>query len=415
MKNNNLCSIFHKRFIKLKQIIQCPRKAQLVDYILLGWQTSTYRLKNSNQKWFMKAYGDIVSETAIPLSTLQRYIKELDEAGFIVRRQALYSRTNEEGSFAIKKGNYLHPTEKLLALVKADEDTSYQAPINEQDKPSINAIDQNEAPAPCSNSDTNEGNEPLKSRGSNISDLYSSCNNTIDSNPFIQPVDKVKPTGDKARQQKQFDRIRRFLETEVKEEVSQEVKALIIATFCNLIFKSNKVFSNPRQLAAEYLWSLFNVDYCMPQITNLHFRNNALAKKIRDNAWRTPKGFFKHSWLGEQFKTAADKEKNWEQEKANEIADSGLAKALGQASLVSPSEPSEDALSDEEALRLSKKLRDIQYEIYQSGSELCELEASGKADASSLPALKQYLAHLYQQEKDIERQLGEKSRQTCAA
>ncbi|WP_242602794.1 helix-turn-helix domain-containing protein, partial [Legionella quinlivanii] len=83
------------------KVIPSARKAQLVDYILLGWQTSTYTLKNSSNKWFMKPYAQIVEDTGIPKSTLERYIKELHEEGFIERRQALYSRTRDQGGFEV--------------------------------------------------------------------------------------------------------------------------------------------------------------------------------------------------------------------------------------------------------------------------------------------------------------------------
>src|SRR5690606_25118062 len=120
----NLCSIFHMRFKSLMKVIPSARKAQLVDYILLGWQTSTYTLKNSDRKWFMKPYAEIVEDTGIPKSTLERYIKELVEEGFIERRQALYSRTKEQGGFEVKKGNYIHITDKLLTLIKPSKPVS---------------------------------------------------------------------------------------------------------------------------------------------------------------------------------------------------------------------------------------------------------------------------------------------------
>lgn len=63
--SENLCSIFHARFKRLREIIPNARAAQLIDYIILGWQTSSYKLKNSDQKWFMKEYKTLVAETGI--------------------------------------------------------------------------------------------------------------------------------------------------------------------------------------------------------------------------------------------------------------------------------------------------------------------------------------------------------------
>ena len=115
-KQENLCSIFHARFSHLRTIIPNTRQAQLMDYILLGWQTSTYKLKNSNQKWFMKEFSKIVDETGIALSTLKRYLKEFEDEGLIERRQALYSRNSETG-FDCKKGCYISITSKFIFLL----------------------------------------------------------------------------------------------------------------------------------------------------------------------------------------------------------------------------------------------------------------------------------------------------------
>lgn len=93
----NLCSIFHKRFKNLTKIIPNSNQAILMDYILLGWQTSTYRLKNSTNKWFMKDHKLIAEDLGIKLSTMRSYLKLFEEQGFIERRQALYNTKTETG------------------------------------------------------------------------------------------------------------------------------------------------------------------------------------------------------------------------------------------------------------------------------------------------------------------------------
>ncbi|HAU0935450.1 TPA: helix-turn-helix domain-containing protein, partial [Legionella pneumophila] len=165
----NLCSIFHMRFKQLMKVIPSARKAQLVDYILLGWQTSTYTLKNSDHKWFMKPYAEIVEDTGIPKSTLERYIKELHDEGFIERRQALYSRTKEHGGFEVKKGTYIHITDKLLKLIMPSDLVSETSPADttaihndqnysyQEDKQDKNNIEPE-----CKDVDINEGFESLK-------------------------------------------------------------------------------------------------------------------------------------------------------------------------------------------------------------------------------------------------------------
>ncbi|KTC87676.1 Lrp/AsnC family transcriptional regulator [Legionella drozanskii] len=320
----NLCSIFHSRFKHLIRVIPSARKAQLMDYILLGWQTSTYKLKGSDKKWFMKPYSEIIKDTGIPESTLQRYIRELTEAGFIERRQALYSRTKEEGAFEVKKGNYIHITEQLLVLLKpeasSEEDVSNQT---KDDNNNIeksfqeNHIAQDKSPQTKSDGNQNEGIDSIKIRGSYIRDLYgSSLINTI---TFDKTFSVDKPTLHRLTQS--FDSVQQFLSQEVKEEVPDSIKQLVAGTFFNLIFKHRKQLSSPQQLAAEYLFALLNVDFYLPKVSCFKHRNNIFSKMIRDNSWRTPKGFYKHFYLGQSFKDKEElREKRWQREKEKEMS-----------------------------------------------------------------------------------------------
>ena len=305
----NLCSIFHNRFKNLIKIIPSARKAQLVDYILLGWQTSTYTLKGSNQKWFMKPYTEIVEDTGIPKSTLERYIKELAEEGFIERRQALYSRTKEQGGFEVKKGTYIHVTDKLLTLIYPKPKESNEQPIelsvstpHQAEKAKVYEATKTPSTGEdalfCSINNNNEGTDSLIMRGSNIRDLYSSCLNNIMLKKMTSSVDKPSL----ARLTQQFEAIQQFFSTEIKEELPQEVKELVMGTFFNLIFTHRKQFSLPKQVAAEYVFALVNVEFYLPKVTCFKHRNNILSKMIRDNLWKTPKGFYTHFYLGQAFK-----------------------------------------------------------------------------------------------------------------
>lgn len=290
----NLCSIFHVRFKHLIRVIPSTRKAQLVDYILLGWQTSNYKLKGSEQKWFMKPYAEIVEDTGIPKSTLERYIKELHDEGFIERRQALYSRTKEEGGFEVKKGTYIHITDKLLSLITPSESGSEQNPAKPQDSQK-----ETQSPPICTENNNNEGTDPLILRESYIRDLYSSLSiNNIIVKKTNDSVDKSTLT----RLTHQFESVQTFLYSDIKEELPQEIKKLVLGTFFNLTFEHQKQFSLPKQVAAEYLFSLLNVDFYLPQVKCFTHRNNILSKMIRRNQWKTPKGFYKHFYLGQHFK-----------------------------------------------------------------------------------------------------------------
>ncbi|HHS8316157.1 TPA: helix-turn-helix domain-containing protein [Legionella pneumophila] len=306
------------------KVIPSARKAQLVDYILLGWQTSTYKLKNSDHKWFMKPYAQIVEDTGIPKSTLERYIKELHDEGFIERRQALYSRTKEQGGFEVKKGTYIHITDKLLSLIKPSEpipdiaqEDARDIPNDQNDSHQKDSHVQSNIKPECNEHDINEGTDPLKMRGLYISDLYrSSFSNTITLKKLSHSVDKATFT----RLSQQFEIIQQVLFSEIKEEIPDEVKKLVLGTFFNLTFEHKKQFSSPKQITAEYLFALLNVEFYLPDVTCFKHRNNIISKMIRNNRWRTPKGFYKHFYLGQQFKDQQElREERWNHQKNYEV------------------------------------------------------------------------------------------------
>ena len=320
----NLCSIFHSRFKNLIKVIPSTRKAQLLDYILLGWQTSIYTLKGSDKKWFMKPYSQIVEDTGIPKSTLERYIKELADAGFIERRQALYSRTVGQGTFEVKKGTYIYITEQLLALLNPAQLSSLSASMK-QDPDSHNnpkGTNQKNPENPssqqpeCLNLNKNEGIDPLKMRESYIRDLYTSVNNNITHKKIQIPVDNLELPALTHQYQKVHD----FIYTGIQEEIPDEVKKLIAGTLFNLTFTHKKIWSHPAQVAAEYLFALINTEFYMPTVTSFTHRNNILASLLRQNRWRTPKGFFNHFYLGEQFRDHQQlREQRWQKQKEDEL------------------------------------------------------------------------------------------------
>ncbi|SFM07710.1 helix-turn-helix domain-containing protein [Legionella jamestowniensis] len=393
----NICSIFHVRFKHLLKVIPSTRKAQLVDYILLGWQTSTYTLKNSDRKWFMKPYAEIVEDTGIPKSTLERYIKELHDEGFIERRQALYSRNKGQGGFEVKKGTYIHVTEKLLALIKPSKPVSETPPegttdIHNNQKDYYQGDNQNkdDLKPKCNNFDINEGTDPLKMRELYISDLYpSSFINTIIFKKLARSVDK--PTLKRLSQQ--FETIQNLLYSEIKEEIPDEVKNLVLGTFFNLTFEHKKQFSSPRQLAAEYLFALLNIEFYLPDVTCFKHRNNILSKMIRENRWRTPKGFYKHFYLGQDFKDRQKlREDRWKNQKNEEMnpTNGGIK------------EQKDERLTQLEVQMLEKSmlLQELTLSIYQQVSEEVIV-----AIRERIQEVKHELEHLWHQQFLIEQEI----------
>lgn len=321
LQSENLCSIFHTRFKRLREIIPNVKQAQLLDYILLGWQTSNYKLKNSNQKWFMKEYKVLVEETGVSLSTLKRYIKELKEEGLIECKQALFSRSTEFG-FEVKKANYIAITPKLLNLLKPKTSSNKKSVNNNE---STKSLEQDQAQPSlsqkpeCSNFNKNELTEKPKMSSSNIRDLYPSLINIITQSKKFKLVNK----NEENRTYSILQVVEKTLFDEIKEEISDELKHLVFGTFINLVAKHKIFLSSPKQVVAEYLFALINYDYFLKDIDCIKHRNNVLAKLLRTNSWKTPKGFYKHFYLGQNFKDKNEiREQSWLKTKEDEIYNS---------------------------------------------------------------------------------------------
>lgn len=375
------------------KVIPSARKAQLLDYILLGWQNSSYRLKNSDNKWFMKPYAQIVEDTGIPQSTLERYIKQLNDEGFIERRQALYSRKGENGLFVVRKGCYINITAKLLSLLKpASTPPNEDNPVNND-----NNVNYKENP---SSIDKNEGIDPLNMRGLYIRDLYPSFINNIIRKQTNHSVDKTTVQ----RLIHQFETIQQLFTSEIKEEIPEEIKKLVLGTFFNLTFKHHKQFSSPKQIAAEYLFALLNIEFYLPKVQCLRYRNNILSKIVRGNNWKTPKGFYKHFYLGQDFKDQQElRDSIWQKQKEKEI---------NQSNLVANNKDERLILIETKILETSSQITQLTSSIYQQSSEETILIIR-----DNIQILRKELESLWEQQYCIEQEMeqyGFDEEQLCA-
>lgn len=405
-KNNvNICSIYHSKFKKLIQLLACARKAQLMDYILLGWQTSTYKLKNSSNKWFMKPQAQIAEDTGIALSTLQSYLKNFEKEGFIERRQALYSRTTDHNIFEVKKGSYITVTDKFLNLLNPNHELVESNTWQQQDSNTkkqyesliISTEIEEKLKANCSISNKNKGIENLNSRGLYIRDLYKSHNNNIKLKQIFNSVDK--PT--LIRLMNQYEVIQNYVATKIKEEIPEEIKKLILGTFFNLTFEHKKQFSSPQQVVAEYLFSLINTQYCLPQVTDFKHRNHILAKTLRSNNWRTPKGFYKHFYLAQNFKDKHEiKQKQWQDAKEREMKQQSNSLVLS---------PDDAALERVETQIMEKGslIEELTQSIYRQKSE-----EQITVIREQINKLRTELKVLYDEQRNIEQDLEKEEGKT---
>lgn len=203
------------------------------------------------------------------------------------------------------------------------------------------------------------------------------------------------------RLSQQFETIQQLLYAEFKEEIPDEVKKLVLGTFFNLTFQHKKQFSSPKQLAAEYLFALLNSEFYLLHVTCFKHRNNILAKIIRDNRWCTPKGFYKHFYLGQDFKFQQKlREEQWNEQKNNEMNPNH---EMMEAFEENQKEHKDERLIQIEAqmFEQSTLLKTLMQSIYQQSSE--ELIATTQA---RIQEVKQELERLWHQQFLLEQELN---------
>ena len=202
------------------------------------------------------------------------------------------------------------------------------------------------------------------------------------------------------RLNQQFETIQQLLYSDIKEEIPDEVKKLVFGTFFNLTFQHKKQFSSPKQLAAEYLFALLNSEFYLPHVTCFKHRNNILAKMIRDNRWCTPKGFYKHFYLGQDFKFQQElREEQWNEQKNNEMNPNH---EMMEAFEENQQEHNERLIQIEaQMFEQSTLLETLMQSIYQQSSE--ELIATTQA---RIQEVKQELERLWHQQFLLEQELN---------
>lgn len=195
------------------------------------------------------------------------------------------------------------------------------------------------------------------------------------------------------RLSQQFETIQNLLYSEIKEEIPDEVKKLVLGTFFNLTFEHKKQLSSPKQLAAEYVFALLNIEFYLPDVACFRHRNNILAKMIRKNLWRTPKGFYKHFYLGQDFKDKEElREERWQKQKNNEMNPNH--KMI--------EEQKDERLIELEAQMLEKStlLDELTQSIYQQSSEEVIVTIRER-----IQEVRRELEHLWHQQFLIEQEI----------
>ncbi len=394
LKPENLCSIFHAKFKQLRSIVPNVRQAQLLDYILLGWQGSTYKLKNSDKTWFMKPYNIMSQDTGISLSTLKRYLKDFEDADLIERQQHLFSRTTEYG-FEVKKGCYIRITDKLIKLLNSEAESINISTIETEKTNAnihINDTKEDEFRANSENFNKIETIEKLNLSRSYIRDLYTSISNNISSSSFVKNADKNFID----RNTSVLNSIKICLYQEIKEEIPNEIKDFVFGTFVNLIVKNKVILSSPKQVVAEYIFALLNNKFFLKNIDCIKHRNNILAKLLIDKRWKTPKGFYKHFYLGENFKEKNKiREEHWCFEKESEIK--AAFDIMNSGYLTS-------SMKNPRLVEMEARMSAISETIYNLKDSLCSISDTEERInvRNTIEELTNELHQLWEQQKNME-------------
>lgn len=285
--NKNLSSINHARLDKLHQLTNSYCKATLLDKLIYWWQISKYKLDDGNI-YFTRPIPQISLDSKIPVRSIQRYLKEFKEAGYISTQNKLFK----------KKHLYVRVTVKLLIAIGAV--AMINEPIKKKPLSTNLAQDGGTENAKTALSSNKDNDNNLSVSNSTVSHL-SSVDNLKKTN--TTSVNSLYPT---------------YSIDGLIGEKLQEVQKNYIKGMMNQLNKNNGIQPSER-LYAEIVFSVLNKEH-MKGVEDFTYRVQIISKLLREKRWRTPKGFYNHSDFGQQFKIEPDK-KDLKPKKPNKFQD----------------------------------------------------------------------------------------------
>lgn len=297
----NLSAINHNRFSQLFEITNSYNKATLLDKFIYWWQISTFTIGNDPHIWFTRSREQIAEESRLSLRTVDRYLNEFTQKGFI-------EKTNK---LLIKKRLYIRITNKLLTILGL---------ANQQQTPTIKplfdafqSIDKNTVP-------TNECNILSQNGRIDVANLAVSIykdkdnkkiNSTVNTSCHVIHTHKSNTT----------EIIHSYSEDSIQKNTNKSFSSLRLSQYIRGIIKNLTVqhglkISAPDQLYAEIEYSVLNKTHQFVGIEDDTHRLNLIAKLLRNNRWKTPKGFFKYSATGKLLQQSIiKKETTWQEAK----------------------------------------------------------------------------------------------------
>ncbi|HAT8258164.1 TPA: hypothetical protein JA493_14450, partial [Legionella pneumophila] len=229
----------------------CPKEALLLDKIIFHYQGTL--LKRENKLWFTKKIPDLAAELGFSESRIYIYLKNLEEEGLIIRKRFKY--------YGVPR-SFIAITETL------------QSKLQFLSKEKENTIEIKEK-KPTSRNDINERMDYLVSADTNNKEK-----NRVINNITLNQLDDKLPINE-----------------------LNIVKGMLLN-----VQKSHGVkLSSPQKVLDEIVFSLSNKEQ-FQNIDTFQHKINIISQLLRNNRWRTPKGFNKYSPEAKRYQEQCDQE-----------------------------------------------------------------------------------------------------------
>lgn len=272
----NACAIFHKRFDLIYQLTNTYQQAIFLDKCIYWWQISKYTL-GKNKIFFTRSYEQMATEARISESSVNRYLKDFEEKGYIEKITKLSA--SNKGEFKVIKRTYINITEKLLSILNITANEGQGVEL-------INSVFL-EQPDIIDNVTMTESIYKVKDHNQNNNSTVKQNSIVNNSKTITKQITTNLPSYP--------------IEPQIGERITERLKNYIKGTLKNLETQHKLNFSDPNKLFAEIIFSATQ-DLQWPGIDNPHHRVNIIAKLLRQKQWKTPKGFYNHWDIGQLFR-----------------------------------------------------------------------------------------------------------------
>jgi len=401
-KNNNIATIYHDRHDQLKLLAGSPAKAEFLSKCIYWWQISKYKIKNSDYIWFTRTTDELAAGSGLSDSSVGRYLRNFADKGLIEKRVIKrFSRKHDQDIACL----HIRITDKLLALLKTTtkkSSTTNQTAADDKQPDSKNLPQLNDTPS------VNLTDPTINNKG------YSPNNSTVKHNA----VNCGK------KQKASFEKTVFPVEKEIGERVSEELKDQIKGMLYNVLKQQEQELKHNERLFTEVLFAVTNQEQ-FKDVDSMNHRINIAASLIRKKQWRTPKGFYNHWDIGQNFKDRDEiKRRRTQQEKLDRellgITDPqriAEIKARFERSMADESRFDKQketiAKQKEQGAHqrlLSEKLNRISNEIFTEGKYLKQMEDAlqqglGYSSRELIDSIGIKLAKLYDEQASIEQEL----------